>query len=122
MAQAKHRQWLDHWASGSQKQAPPPAYKDCLNCPLRAQADNEKERRDICGSCPWTHLPDSPNSHFYFVDSMATYPDYLLERHFDDLTGREHRDIAYMREFRQELKEAQRMNAMATMMFGASLG
>ena len=112
-ALSAHRAWLAHYKSVAPKGVPPsPGYKDCPNCPLRAQSESEDERRSICRSCPFGHLPDSPSMHFLFIEGMASYPDYILAACVDDMKPHEHQEVAMMRRWWDAEKESRMMMSL----------
>ncbi len=115
-AQARHSDWIRHHQGFSDKDPPKPGYKDCYNCPLRAQVETEEERRSLCSECPWYQYPDGPTVEYLLAESLSGLPDYFLSRL--DLTDREHRNIAFLRSYQNERREMERLNMIGRMLVG----
>ena len=117
-AQERHAAFLQHYARPDPDSMPPaPGYFDCARCPLRAQADDEGERRSICRSCDWDELPAAPTLQFLFAESMAAFPDYVLAK-CEDLTDQQHIDIAFVRRYWEERREMNRVKLLAQLFGG----
>jgi len=99
----RHRKWIEWYGPGSErKDAPPaPAYKDCDACPLRQDAEDETDRRQLCRACPWDHLPDGPSLRFRVASELAALPTEVLALEASELTHMEAVDLETLRTYRR---------------------
>ncbi len=120
----RHSRWLEYWTGSVEDRkkgaAPAPGYRDCQNCPLRAQAVGEDDRRATCAACPWAHIPPAPSSRFLFALEMLRYPRYVLAATIAELSPSQHQDLSELQSIQDSRKEEGRLMAMVGIMFGGA--
>ena len=89
----EHSRWVRERGNPPSRKPALPRFKDCANCPERAQCDTEDERRMLCGSCPYGDLPPGPSERALFAMELASLPVALLTADPGALTYQQWQDV-----------------------------
>jgi hypothetical protein len=104
-AMARHWKWVDHVTDRKRDPnapIPSPEFKDCTNCQIVRQMENETERQDLCTrGCPMMGLPCGPSYRLRVALEVVSLPTEAVALLIVDMTYEEAVDVQALRSWQR---------------------